>query len=346
MFRQLWPRCGAVIDSGGLTTWTRGAAAVARAWPGVALALAVALLAYGVNVLLPAMSPLLVTIAAGALVANLVLLPARLAPGLAVTSKRVLRLGVVLFGLQLSLQEILGLGVSTLAVVVAVVAGGIGGTLLLGRLVRVPATQRLLIACGFAICGAAAVAAVESTVDADEEDVACAIALMVLYGTAMIGVAPLVVNVLGLSGGPAGRLVGGSVHEVAQVVAAGGIVGGSGLGVAIVVKLARVLMLGPVILMITARRRVTAAPVSVRRPPLVPLFVAGFVAAVLVRSVVRLPTAVLTGAGTVQTVLLGAAMFALGTGVRLELLRRVGVRPIVLGVWVAAIATIGVLLTR
>lgn len=324
--------------------------ATTRGWPGLLLATAVAVLAYGVNRLLPAVSPLLLTIILGALVANVVSLPAVLSPGLAVASKRVLRLGVVLLGLQLSLQQILGLGISTLAIVVAVVAGGIGGTLLLGRLVRVPPAQRLLIACGFSICGAAAVAAVDSTIDADEEDVACAIGLVVLYGTLMIGVTPVLVHLLGLGDDPAGRLIGGSIHEVAQVVAAGGIVSGTALSVAIVVKLARVLMLGPVILVITARRRATAAPTAGRRPALVPLFVLGFAAAVLVRSVVPLPPAVLTGATTVQTILLGAAMFALGTGVRLELMRRVGLRPIVLGalstVWVAAIATVGVLLTQ
>lgn len=115
------------------------------------------------------------------------------------------------------------------------------------------------------------------------------------------------------------------------MVGAGGIVGGTALSVAIVVKLARVLMLGPVILVITARRRATAAPTSGRRPPLVPLFVIGFAAVVLVRSVVPMPQAVLTGATILQTILLGAAMFALGTGVRLALLRRMGLRPIVLG---------------
>lgn len=83
---------------------------------------------------------------------------------------------------------------------------------------------------------------------------------------------------------------------------------GTALSVAIVVKLARVLMLGPVILVITARRRATAAPTSRRRPPLVPLFVIGFAAAVLVRSVVPMPQAVLTGATILQTLLLGAAM--------------------------------------
>lgn len=321
-----------------------------RVWPGLTLCFGVALLAYGVQWLFPAVSPLLVAIIAGAFLTNLRPLPERYDPGVKVAAKRVLRLGVVLLGLQLSLQQILGLGLRGLAIVVAVVAGGIAGTLLIGRLLKVPGTQRLLIACGFSICGAAAVAAVDSAVEADEEDTACAVGLVVLYGTLMIGVAPLLVAVFGLTEEQGGMAIGAMVHEVAQVVAAGGIVGGSALAVATVVKLARVLMLGPVVLAITAYRRAHSDTTTGTRPPLVPLFVAGFFAAVLVRSAVPLPDVVLAGGKAVQTILLAAAMFALGTGVRLEMLRRVGSRPILLGllstVLVATIALGGVLLTR
>jgi uncharacterized integral membrane protein (TIGR00698 family) len=321
-----------------------------RVWPGLTLCLGFALLSYGLQWLLPAVSPLLVAIIAGALLTNLRPLPQRFEPGLKSSAKRVLRLGVVLLGLQLSLQQILGLGLRGLGVVVAVVGGGVAGTLLIGRLLKVPATQRVLIACGFSICGAAAVAAVESAVDADEEDTACAVGLVVLYGTLMIGVAPLLVAVLGLTDEQSGVAIGGMVHEVAQVVAAGGIVGGSALAVATVVKLARVLMLGPVVLAITAYRRAHSDTTGGTQPPLVPLFVAGFFAAILVRSFVPLPDAVFAGGKAIQTILLAAAMFALGTGVRVDLLRRVGARPIVLGllstILVSAIALGGVFLTR
>jgi len=208
--------------------------------------------------------------------------------------------------------------------------------------------QRLLIACGFSICGAAAVAAVDGAVDAEEEDVASAIGLVVVFGTAMIGVAPALLGLMGLTHRQQGLIAGGSIHEVAQVVAAGGIIGGGALAPAVIVKLARVLMLAPVIMVIGLVRRRGAAPVEGTRPPLLPLFVVGFIAAALARTLLPLGTNVLEGGKVLQTVLLSAAMFALGCGVRISMLKKVGGRPVVLGalstVWVFAVGATGVLL--
>jgi len=317
-------------------------------WPGVALAGAAALVALGVQQLLPTVSPLLVAIVLGVVFANLRPVHASLEPGLRFASKRVLRIGVVLFGFQLALDDIVGLGAAMLLVVVAVVAIGIGGGLLMGRALGLRPVQSLLIACGFSICGAAAVAAVEGAVDADDEDVASAVGLVVLYGTLMIGVVPLLLGALNLPAHEQGLIAGASIHEVAQVVAAGGIIGGGALTVAVVVKLARVLMLAPVILTIGLVRRRSGGRASGARPPLVPLFVLGFLAAAVVRTVAYLDPALLDGIKALQTVCLSAAMFALGCGVRFTLLRRVGARPVVLGALgsalVLAVSTGGVLL--
>lgn len=318
------------------TTPSRAAASTCEpvrhpAWPGVALCLGAAAVALGVQGLVSAVSPLLVAIVLGVVVGNIWTPSARFAPGLAVSGKRLLRLGIVLLGLQVSLREIAGLGAGMIAVVVAVVGLGIGGTLLMGRALGVPPMQRLLIACGFSICGAAAIAGVEGSVDAEEEDVAAAIGLVVVYGTAMIALAPLVLGALPLTERQQGLVAGASIHEVAQVVAVGGLIGGQALAAAVVVKLARVLLLAPVLVVVGGVRRRTGRGLPGRRPPLVPLFVAGFLAACLVASLVSLPHEVLGGAQVVQNLLLAASMFALGTGVRADVLRRVGGRPVVLG---------------
>ncbi|MDN5546721.1 MAG: putative sulfate exporter family transporter, partial [Rhodococcus sp. (in: high G+C Gram-positive bacteria)] len=140
----------------------------------------------------------------------------------------------------------------------------------------------------------------------------------------------------------------GSIHEVAQVVAAGSALGATALGVATVVKLARVLMLAPVMAFLSIRQRTMVDNTATKRPPLIPLFVVAFIGCMGLRSTGMLPNELLGLAKTVQTALLAAAMFALGLGVRLSVIRGVGARPFVLAaistVWVATIAYVGVVL--
>ncbi|HJC29877.1 MAG TPA: putative sulfate exporter family transporter [Candidatus Dietzia intestinipullorum] len=319
-----------------------------HALPGLALCAAATIAALALGRVVPGASPLLVAIVLGAVLANLGWIPARGRPGLAVASTTVLRVGIALLGLQLGLGDVLGLGWQVIVVVVAVVVLGIVGTLFVGHLLGLGWTQRVLIACGFSVCGAAAVAAVDGVIDADEEEVVTAVALVVIFGTLMIPAVPLLATAIGLAEAEAGAWAGAAVHEVAQVVAAGGAIGGSALGVAVVVKLARVLMLAPVVTALSVRQRRLATEVEgARRPPLVPVFILAFLACVLVRTTGLLGPTVLEAAGLAQTALLTAAMFALGAGVRLSVLRRVGARPFVLALlstlWVSGIALTGVL---
>jgi uncharacterized integral membrane protein (TIGR00698 family) len=165
----------------------------------------------------------------------------------------------------------------------------------------------------------------------------------------MIPLIPLLSNMIGLTDVQSGLWAGGSIHEVAQVVAAGGAIGGGALAVAVVVKLARVIMLAPVIAVVSARqRRLNRYADDVRRPPLVPMFVLAFLACIALRSTGAIPDDVLAGAKLAQTALLTAAMFALGAGVNIAALRKVGIRPFLLAListaWVAGIALTGVLL--
>ena len=330
---------------------TRAAVAGRRVAPGLALSLLAAGLAYGVGLVWPAVSPLLVAIVLGVVAAN-TRLPAATAPGVAFASKKLLRAGIVLLGLRLVLGDILALGAPMLIVVVAVVVGGLAGTVVLGRVLRLPARLTLLVACGFSICGAAAVMAAAGVVGDDEEterDAVTAVALVVVFGTLMIPLVPLAAGWLGLEPVAAALWAGGSIHEIAQVVAVGGILGGGALAVAVVVKLARVLLLAPVIaaLSLARRRREGGSGTTGKAlPPIVPLFVLGFLAMVVMRSTLALPAGLLAAAELVQTVLLAAAMFALGCGVKVRELARVGPRPFALAAGatlvVAAIAYAGV----
>lgn len=315
--------------------------------PGLLLCTAAVAVSMAAAVFLPGVSALIIAIILGITLTNVVRLPAATAPGITFAAKKLLRLGIVFLGLQLVLADIVSLGAPMLVVIVCIVAGGIFGTLLMGRLLKMRPAQVLLIACGFSICGAAAVAGVEGVTNSEEEDVVTAVALVVIFGTLMIPAIPLVGGLLGMDPELNGMWAGGSIHEIAQVVAAGGIIGGGALGVAVVVKLARILLLAPVVAVLSVRqRRCGHAKPGERRPPIVPLFIIGFLAMVVLRSTVELPEMAIHAGGLAQTALLSAAMFALGCGVKIRSLMGVGVRPFILAaastVLVAGIALAGI----
>ncbi|MEP9363368.1 putative sulfate exporter family transporter [Nocardioides sp. CN2-186] len=291
--------------------------------PGLALAALGGGAALLGHAFVPVLSPTLIAIVLGIVVAATGRLGDPSRPGLKVASRQVLRVGVALLGLQLLLPEIVALGWPMLVVIGGVVVVGIVGTLGLGRLLGVPAERALLVACGFSICGAAAVAAVEGVRRSKDEDVATVVSLVVVFGSAAMLGLPLLAVGVGFDPTAAGAWSGASIHEVGQVVVAGGLVGGAALQVAVAVKLGRVLMLAPVLAVISYRSRRTA----VTRPPLVPAFVLAFVACAAVRTFLPVPAVVLDAAGWVQAGALATAMFALGCGLEPAALRRTG-RPV------------------
>lgn len=285
----------------------------------------------------------LVAVALGILLANTVGPPARADRWLSFASGPLLRLGIVLLGFELVFQETLRLGARGLAVVVGVVVATFFGTLWAGRRLGVSSGLSLLVATGFSICGISAIAAARDVTDADEEDVAYAIALVTLCGTLAIVLLPALQAMLGLDDRAYGAWVGASVHDVGQVVATSSAVGGAAVATAIVVKLTRVLLLGPLVAWIAWSQR--GAGVS-RRRLVPPLFVLGFAGAALLRSADVVPAGLLGAIADAKVALLAVALFAVGARVELRRLLAVGTRPLLLGFasWaiVAAVAFAGV----
>jgi uncharacterized integral membrane protein (TIGR00698 family) len=312
----------------------------ARPLAGLGAAAGAALVAFGVHLAVPAVPLLTAAVALGIVAGQLPavqrMLDGVLAPGLALAARRLLRIGIVLLGLKLSLVDIAGLGWAAIAVIVVVVVATFAGTFALGRLLRLPGSQPILIAAGFSICGASAVGAMSAVTRSKDEETATPIALVTLCGTLAILVLPVLRFPLGLTAEEFGVWVGLSVHDVGQVVATAQIAGPTALAAAVVVKLTRVLALAPMVAIVgfVERRRHPAEPG--KRPPIVPLFVAGFLAAVLVRTFLIDPGtlvggAVLDAADLVQTALLAMALFALGTNIRLRTLARTGWRALIVG---------------
>jgi uncharacterized integral membrane protein (TIGR00698 family) len=320
--------------------------------PGLAVAASAALVAWLVHLAVPAVPILTAAVALGIVVGQVpALQPAlagRLAPGMQLAARRLLRLGIVLLGLKLSLVDIAGLGWITILTTIAVVVLTFAGTIGLGRAFGLPGHQPVLVASGFAICGASAIGAMGATVRARDEEQAVPVALVTLCGTLAIAVLPALWHPLGLSATGFGHWVGAGVHDVGQVVATAQLAGPAALAVAVVVKLTRVLMLAPMVAITAAVERRRAIEPAGPRPPIVPLFIAGFLAAVLLNSFVPLPEWLLTGADVAQTALLATALFALGASIRVVELVRTGWRALVVGltswVLVAALAYGAVLL--
>jgi uncharacterized integral membrane protein (TIGR00698 family) len=294
-------------------------------------------------------SALTVAVVLGVLVGQR--LPTSTGAGLGWTTKKFLRLGVALLGLQLGIGDVLGLGAGTVAAVVATVVLAFAGTLLIARLIGVSSGLGLMVATGFSICGASAIVAMDSVTRTDKEDVATGITLVTLYGSAAIALVPMVGNALDMTPEHLGAWAGLSVHEVAQVVAAASPAGAAAVAVAVVVKLTRVVLLAPMVAGVSIlQRRRGAVTDGGKRPPLIPLFVLGFLGAMWLRSTDSLPAAVLSAAQVLTTMLFAAALFSLGTGVRLGALLRSGHRSLALGaastllvglVGLAALATTG-----
>lgn len=287
--------------------------------------------ALAINRVVPAVSALTVAVALGVLVGNLPNgLPARL-PDLRWATQKMLRTGVVLLGLQLALQHLLALGVGNVLAVLLTVAVSFLGTLALGHLLGVPRGLTMLIATGFSICGAAAIAAMEGLVKRKDSDVATAIALVTLYGGLAIFAVPLVGTLLGLAGDELGAWAGLSVHEVAQVVAAASPAGAAAVATAAVVKLSRVVLLAPIVAIVSVTDRRNTSATTGTRPPLVPPFVIGFLAMIGIRTLDVLPPTALNAAHTLTTLLLTGALFGLGTTINMRGLLRAGPTALLLG---------------
>jgi uncharacterized integral membrane protein (TIGR00698 family) len=316
------------------TQSTRGCEArvsAARFGPGLlAVGIGVAV-SYALNLVVPTISALTIAVALGAVARNTGLIGSRTLPGTRFATKKLLRAGVVLLGLQLAVDQILGLDPGVLLVVLVTVTVTFATTIVVGRRIGASPGTTLLVATGFSICGASAAAAMDAVSDSDEEDLATAVALVTIFGSAVIVVLPLLQHPLGLGDASFGIWSGASVHEVAQVVATASVAGPTALAFATVVKLTRVVLLAPLIAGYSVQRRRRTNSDTGDRPPLVPLFVLGFVAMVGLRSTGVLPSEILAVAKVATTLLLAGALFGLGTSVHLAGLVRTGGRAVALG---------------
>ncbi|MGV7241510.1 YeiH family protein [Caballeronia sp. M23-90] len=286
------------------------------------------------------LSPLIVGIVAGAIYGNVLRdgMPESWASGVNFSARKLLRIAVGFFGLRVSLQEIALVGLPGLTVSVLVVVSTLAiGTWAGMKLMKLDRDTALLTAAGSAICGAAAVLAFESTLQSEPHKSAMAVGSVVLFGTLSMFLYPLAVHLgwLHLDTLGVGLFFGGTIHEVAQVVGAASNISPEATHIATIVKMTRVMLLVPVLLVIgmwvNRSRNAANGADGTKRKLAIPWFALGFLALVIVNSLHVLPAAATHSLNTLDTFALTMAMTALGIETRVAQIRQAGPRALVTG---------------
>lgn len=337
---------------------------------GISVALAIVSLASGRISWLPAhgFSALTLAILLGMLVGNTVYpafprFAAVCGAGVNFSKQHLLRLGIVLYGLRLTVQDIGHVGLAGVLIDALVLGSTFALACLIGtRWLGLERKTAMLIGAGSSICGAAAVMAAEPVVRARAEQVTVAVATVVVFGTFAIFLYPMLYTLNQqwqlIPGGANGFGVyaGSTIHEVAQVMAAARSVGSAAADSAVIAKMVRVMMLAPFLVMLSvwlardhARR---GPPTSIQADQkaghgtvsaklAVPWFAFGFVGVVLLNSLQLLPRQVVAITTEADTVLLAMTMAALGLATHLGAIRKAGLKPLLLAAVLFAWLVIG-----
>ena len=284
-------------------------------------------------------SPLIIGIVLGMAYANSLRshLPETWTPGIQMCSKKVLRLGIILYGFRLTFQNVREVGLAALVIDCIVVLLTILGGVWIGKLLKMDRDIALLTSVGSGICGAAAVLGAEATLRTKPYKTAVAVATVVIFGTIAMFVYPAVyrTGILGLNPQEMGIYAGSTLHEVAHAVGAGNAMGEEISNIAIIVKMIRVMLLVPVLLVLgwwaASRMRREEGPADGKKGKVsVPWFAVGFLVVIAFNSLGLLPEGVVAWINEFDTFLLTMAMAALGAETSFDKFKKAGPKPFLL----------------
>jgi uncharacterized integral membrane protein (TIGR00698 family) len=310
-------------------------------WPGLALTVAIAATAIllrdatGLN----GLSPLIISLSIGGVIGNVAGRLDWAKAGVQFSLRRLLRLGIVLLGLQLTLGQVAAIGWSGLLMIVGCLMGSFVATTWLGAWLGVDRKLTQLIAAGTAVCGASAILATNTVSRADDSDVAYAVACVTLLGSVAIFVYPLAGAALALPSHTYGLWAGASIHEIAQVVGATYQAREGASEWAMISKLARVAMLAPLVMVLAAFARRGGSSLHAKVP--VPWFLLFFVAMMLLSSTGWVTEAVKGMASQAATALLCAALAAMGLEIRVGAVLAKGWKPFLLATMASLVISVG-----
>lgn len=284
------------------------------------------------------LSPMIIGIILGMIYANSLRnhLPETWVPGIQFCSKKILRLGIILYGFRLTFQDIMMVGTAGILIDAIVVAVTIFLGVWIGRLLKMDRDLTLLTSIGSAICGAAAVLGAESTIQTKPYKTAVAVATVVIFGTIAMFLYPIAyrTGLLELDAQQMGIFAGSTLHEVAHAVGAGNAMGAEVSNVAVIVKMIRVMLLVPVLIIlgyyVAVRIAKGESTPTGKRSVTVPWFAFGFLAVIGFNSFGLLPIVVVDGINYFDTFLLTMAMTALGAETSIDKFKKAGAKPFVL----------------
>lgn len=278
-------------------------------------------------------SPLIVGIILGMLYANSLRnnLPETWVPGIKFCSKQILHLGIILYGFRLTFQSVIAVGTEAIVIDLIIVTLTLAIGIFAGRLLKMDRDISLLTATGSAICGAAAVLGAESVIKPQPYKTAVAVSTVVIFGTIAMFVYPALYNAgaLPLDETGMGVYTGSTLHEVAHVVGAGNAMGDNISDTAIIVKMIRVILLAPVLLIMSFFVGGTPAA-GEKRKITIPWFAFGFIAVIGFNSLNLLPASVVAFINDFDTFLLTMSMTALGAETSIDKFKQAGAKPFLL----------------
>lgn len=284
-------------------------------------------------------SPLIIGIILGMIYANSLRnhLPETWTPGIQYCSKRVLRLGIILYGFRLTFQQVVEVGLPGITVDCIIVAVTILGGVMVGKWLKMDRDIALLTSIGSGICGAAAVLGAEATLRTKPYKTAVAVATVVIFGTLSMFLYPIgyQTGIIDLTPEQMGIFGGSTLHEVAHAVGAGEAIGGVTASTSIIVKMIRVMLLVPVLLILgwwaaAKMHKSPAAAEGEKGKVAVPWFAFGFLLVIGFNSLNLLPEVVVGWINQFDTFLLTMAMAALGAETSFDKFKKAGVKPFLL----------------
>jgi uncharacterized integral membrane protein (TIGR00698 family) len=301
--------------------------------PGVAGAVALALVATAAGRYVPVIGAPVLAIVIGLAISTV--LPGQdiLRPGLRFTSKYVLQGSIVVLGLGLSLRQVVSIGIGSLPVLVGTLLSALAMAWLAGKALRLRQDLTTLIGVGTAICGASAIAATNAVIEADETDVSYAVSSIFLFNVVAVIAYPVLGHLAGLSQHAFGLFAGTAINDTSSVVAATNVYGHQAATYGLVVKLTRTLAIIPICVGLALWRRGRADSAS-KRPAwqrILPVFLLGFLAAVGLNSIGLVPAHLHASLSTAATWMITAALAAIGLSSRPGQIRKAGFKPICLG---------------
>jgi uncharacterized integral membrane protein (TIGR00698 family) len=304
--------------------------------PGVLMVFFIAFVSHSVGKDIPLIGSTVTAILIGILIRNFIGLPVAFNPGVQYSLVSMLKFAIILLGTSLNLWQVFTIGSQSILVILAVVIFGILLTIYVGRWIELSGNLPALIGVGTAICGATAIATVSPIMKAKEEETAFAITTIFIFNVIAVIIYPILGSMLGMSSEEFGMWAGTAIHDTSSVVAAGFAFNNEAAGIATIVKLTRTLFLVPIAIIIgiytsvkSKKERYQDSKVQVSK--IFPWFLLGFLGMSVLNTLGAISELIVQQITFISKIMILMAMASVGLGADFKKIRKMGLRPVYLG---------------